>query len=261
MNKEFETIIFKREGAIAYITINRPKAMNALNSKVIEELGQAVEILEGDKSIRVCIITGEGRAFVAGADIAQMANYGPAEGRALAYEGSGVFRRIELLDTVTIAAINGFALGGGCELALCCDMRIASEKAMFGMPEVGIGILPGFSGTQRLPRAISTAKAKELVLTGDFIGAEEAEKIGLVNKVVPGEELIAEAEKLAARVLKNAPTGVRFANRAIRLGLERGIEAGIILENDLFGKCFATEDQKEGMAAFLEKRKAEYKDK
>lgn len=261
MNKEFETILFRREGEIAYITINRPKAMNALNTQVIAELGEAVSILEEDKSIRVAIITGEGRAFVAGADIAQMANFTVADGKSLAKAGSEVFRRIEFLDTVTIAAINGFALGGGCELALSCDMRIAAEKALFGQPEVGIGITPGFSGTQRLPRVVGQAKAKEMILTGDPISAAEAERIGLVNKVVPGEELMAEAEKLAARVLKNAPIAVRASNEAIQRGCEKDIETGIIIESNLFGICFGTEDQKEGMGAFLEKRKAEFKDR
>lgn len=261
MNKEFETILFRREGAIAYITINRPKALNALNTQVIAELGEAVSILEQDKSIRVCIITGEGRSFVAGADIAQMADFGVEQGRALSQAGSEVFRRLDFLDTVVIAAVNGFALGGGCELALACDMVIASEKAVFGTPEVGIGILPGFSATQRLPRAVGRAKAKEMILTGDPIKADEALAIGLVNKVVPPEELMPEAEKLAARVLKNAPIGVRGANVAIQMGSEKDIATGITIESNLFGICFGTEDQKEGMGAFLEKRKAEFKDK
>ena len=257
----FETILFRKEGAIAYITINRPKAMNALNTQVIEELGKAVDLVEADRSIRVVIFTGEGRAFVAGADIAQMRDFNLGQGRELAIKGSEVMRRIEFLEAVTIAAINGFALGGGCELALSCDMRIAAETAKFGQPEVGIGITPGFSGTQRLPRVIGQAKAKELILTGDAISADEAERIGLVNKVVPLENLMEEAEKLAARVLKNAPIAVRYANAAIQRGCEKDIETGITIESSFVDMCFGTEDQKEGMTAFLEKRKAEFKDK
>ncbi|MBQ1302116.1 MAG: enoyl-CoA hydratase/isomerase family protein [Firmicutes bacterium] len=259
--KEFETIIYRREGPIAYVTINRPKAMNALNMQVIHELGQALQEIEADRNIRVVIFTGEGRAFVAGADIAQMVGFTQEESREMSIKGSDVMLRIDHMEKVTIAAVNGYALGGGCELALCCDLRVASEKAMFGQPEVALGIMPGFSGTQRLPRAVGPARAKEIILTGDPITAEEAYRIGLVNKVVPHESLMEEAEKMAQRVLKNAPISVRYANTAIQRGSEQNIETGIIIESSLFDMCFGTDDQKEGMAAFLEKRKAVFTDK
>ena len=258
---EFETILFRKEGPIAYITINRPNAMNALNMQVIYELKCALQDVEDDRSIRVIIITGEGRAFVAGADIAQMAGFTQEESREMSIKGSEVLLKIDHMEKVTIAAVNGYALGGGCELALSCDLRIASEKAMFGQPEVALGIMPGFSGTQRLPRAIGPARAKEMILTGDPITAQEAYRIGLVNKVVPPEDLMKEAEIMAQRVLKNAPISVRYANVAIQRGSEQDIETGIIIESSLFDMCFDTDDQKEGMAAFLEKRKAAFTDK
>ena len=259
--KEYETILFRKEGPIAYVTINRPKAMNALNMQVLEELGQVLDEIEADRSIRVVIFTGEGRAFVAGADIAQMRDFTPMQSRELALMGSEVMKRIDVLEAVTIAAINGFALGGGCELALSCDIRIASEKASFGQPEVALGITPGFSGTQRLPRVVGQAKAKEMILTGDPISAAEAERIGLVNKVVAPESLMDEAETMAQRILKNAPIAVRYANAAIQRGSEQDIETGITIESSFFDMCFATEDQTEGMTAFLEKRKAEFSDR
>ena len=258
---EYETILFRKEGPVGYVTINRPKAMNALNTQVIEEMTDLIGKIEKDRSIRVVIFTGEGRAFVAGADIAQMQKFTPEEARELAMKGSEMMRRIDFLETVTIAAVNGFALGGGCELALSCDIRIASEKAVFGQPEVGLGITPGFSGTQRLPRVVGQAKAKEMILTGDPIDAAEAERIGLVNKVVAPEALMEEAEKMAQRILKNAPIAVRYSNAAIQRGSEKDIETGITIESSLFDMCFATEDQTEGMTAFLEKRKAEFTDK
>ena len=258
---EYETILFRKEGPVGYVTINRPKAMNALNMQVIEEMTDLIGRIEADKSIRVVIFTGEGRAFVAGADIAQMQKFTPQEARELAMKGSEMMRRIDFLETVTIAAINGFALGGGCELALSCDIRIASEKAVFGQPEVALGITPGFSGTQRLPRVVGQAKAKEMILTGDPIDAAEAERIGLVNKVVAPEALMEEAEKMAQRILKNAPIAVRYSNAAIQRGCEQDIETGITIESSFFDMCFSTEDQTEGMTAFLEKRKAAFTDK
>lgn len=257
----YETIIYRRQGPIAYITFNRPKAMNALNMAVIHELGRALQEIEEDRSIQIVIFTGMGRAFVAGADIAEMEKFTMEQSRELSIKGSDVMLRIDHMEKVTIAAVNGYALGGGCELALSCDLRIASEEAMFGQPEVALGIMPGFSGTQRLPRAVGPAKAKEMILTGDPITAQEAYRIGLVNKVVAPEDLIPEAEKMAQRVLKNAPIAVRYANVAIQRGSEQDIETGIIIESSLFDMCFGTDDKKEGMAAFLEKRKAVFTDK
>ena len=258
---QFETNLFEKEGPIAIVTINRPKAMNALNSRVIEELSSLMNILENDHTVQIVIFTGSGKAFVAGADIVEMQPLHPGEARDLAIRGSRMLERIEFLEKVTIAAVNGYALGGGCELALSCDMIVASEKAVFGQPEVGLGITPGFSGTQRLPRAIGQAKAKELILTGDPISAQEAERFGLVNKVVPHEDLMKETKALAGRVLKNAPAAVRYANVAIQRGSEKDIDTGITIESAMFDLCFVTEDRKEGMNAFLEKRKANFQNR
>ena len=257
---QFETVIFEKNGAVAVVTINRPKSMNALNSKVIEELSYVLNILENDSSTRVVIFTGSGKAFVAGADIAEMQFLHPGAARDLAIKGSKMMERIEFLEQVTIASVNGYALGGGCELALSCDIIVSSDKAVFGQPEVGLGITPGFSGTQRLPRAVGQAKAKEMILTGDSIDAREAERIGLVNKVVPHEELMEETYRLVNRILKNAPSAVRYANVAIQRGSEKDIDTGITIESAMFDLCFVTDDRREGMAAFLEKRKAEFKD-
>jgi enoyl-CoA hydratase len=195
---------------------------------------------------------------VAGADIEHMSKMNQEEGTKWGVFGAEIFRRLENMDKPSIAAVNGFALGGGCELAMACDMRIASERAKFGQPEVGLGIVPGFSGTQRLPRLVGKGKAIELILTGEIINAQEAKEIGLVNKVVAAEELLNEAKALAAKINKNAPLAVRYSNAAIKRGLETDMDAGIRIENELFGQCFATEDQKEGMAAFLGKRKPVY---
>ncbi|MCT4620692.1 MAG: short-chain-enoyl-CoA hydratase [Marinisporobacter sp.] len=257
MNYEF--IQMEQSERIAVLKLNRPKALNALNSGVLKELECAIYGLDTDENVDVIIITGEGKAFVAGADITEMKDLGAEKGRVFGNLGQRVFRKIEKMEKPVIAAVNGFALGGGCELAMCCDMRIASAKAKFGQPEVGLGIIPGFSGTQRLPRLVGTAKAKELIFTGDIIKAEEAERIGLVNKVVAPEELMDEAMDLAKRIAKNAQKAVRYSNLAINRGFETDIETGIEIEADLFGLCFATKDQKEGMTAFVEKRKAEFK--
>ncbi|QEK11062.1 short-chain-enoyl-CoA hydratase [Crassaminicella thermophila] len=255
----YEFIKIDKSERVAILKLNRPKALNALNTQVLKELDLAIDQLDKDESVDVIIITGEGKAFVAGADITEMKDLNAEEGRRFGNFGQKVFRKIEKMEKPVIAAVNGFALGGGCELAMCCDMRIASEKAKFGQPEVGLGIVPGFSGTQRLPRLVGIGKAKELIFTGDIIKAEEAEKIGLVNKVVAHEELMNEAMDLAKRIVKNAQKAVRYANIAINRGIETDIETGIEIEADLFGLCFATKDQKEGMTAFVEKRKAEFK--
>lgn len=255
----YKHILFEQDGKIGIIKINRPEALNALNSDVLMDLDKAIDDVALNDAIEVIIITGEGKAFVAGADIAQMKDLSFEEGRKFGNLGQKVFRKIEKLEKPTIAAVNGFALGGGCELAMCCDIRIASEKSKFGQPEVGLGIIPGFSGTQRLPRLVGVAKAKELIFTGDVISAREAEHISLVNKTVEPEVLMDEAKKMAEKILKNAPLAVKYANFAIKLGAEVDIDTGIGIEADLFGMCFASKDQKEGMTAFLEKRKPDYK--
>ena len=256
---DFENLIFKREGNIGILSINTPKALNALNTQVLCELDKAIDMIENDEDIHILIITGEGRAFVAGADIAEMKEMNSKEARQFAKNGLGVFRKIELMEKPVIAAVNGFALGGGCELSMCCDIRIASEKAKFGQPEVGLGIIPGFAGTQRLARLVGMGRAKELIFTSDMIDANEAYRIGLVNKVVPQDELMNEAIALANKILSKGQIAVRFAKTSINRGMETDIETGMAIERDLFGLCFATEDQKEGMGAFLEKRSPNYK--
>lgn len=255
----WDNLILKRDCNIGILSINRPDALNALNSKVLDELYDAIETVEKDDSIHVLIITGEGRAFVAGADISEMKDLNPIEGRNFADKGMKVFRKIELMEKPVIAAVNGFALGGGCELAMCCDIRIASEKAKFGQPEAGLGITPGFAGTQRLSRLVGSGRAKELIFTCDIIGANEAYRIGLVNKVVSPEELMDEALNMAKKIASKAQIAIRYCKIAINRGLETDIETGMAIEKELFGLCFATEDQKEGMDAFLSKRAPNYK--
>ncbi len=254
----YQNIVLEQDGKIGILKINRPDALNALNSDVLMDLDRAVDDIEANDSIEVLIITGEGKAFVAGADITQMKDLDFETGRKFGQLGQEVFRKIEKLEKPTIAAVNGFALGGGCELAMCCDIRIASEKAKFGQPEVGLGIIPGFSGTQRLSRIVGISKAKELILTGDYITARDAEQICLVNKTVPQDKLIEEAKNLAGRILKNSPLAVKYANIAIKRGFETDLDTGICIESDLFGMCFASNDQKEGMTAFIEKRKPDF---
>ena len=249
----------EKKNAVAVVTIDRPEALNALNSEVLEALERAVDAVLSDESVRVIIFTGAGRAFVAGADIGEMADLGMEEGRAFGRRGQILFRKIERAEKPTIAAVNGFALGGGCELAMACDMRIASEYAVFGQPEVGLGITPGFSGTQRLTAIVGKAKAAENILSAANIDAVTAEKLGLVNRMVPADKLMEEAEALAVKIASNAPLAVKWANSAIKRGLETDIDTGISIEADLFGMCFATQDQKEGMKAFLEHRKPEFK--
>ena len=253
-------IILEKDKATAIITISREKALNALNSQVIDELSQAIDAVKADKDIRALIITGAGRAFVAGADIGVQSVFDVREGRQWGRRGSAVFSDIELLQIPTIAAVGGFALGGGCELALSCDMIVADEKAKFGQPEVSLGITPGFSGTQRLPRRIGTAKAKEMIFTGRMIDAYEADRIGLINKIAEPGKLMDEAKALAESCIKNAPAALRYAKACIDRGMQTDIDTGIAIENELFAMCFATEDQKEGMKAFLEKRKPVFND-
>lgn len=254
----YESVLLKKQDNICILTISKPKSLNALNTKTLMELKNAVEELERDEDVHIIIITGDGKAFVAGADISEMKDKNPIEARKFAKLGLETFRKIEIMEKPVIAAVNGYALGGGCELALCCDIRIAGEKAKFGQPEVGLGIIPGFAGTQRLARLVGLGKAKELIFTGDMIDANEAEKIGLVNKVVPQDKLMDEAINLAKKIASNGQLAVRYAKTAINRGIESDIETGMSIEKDLFGLCFSSEDQKEGMSAFLEKRKPNF---
>ena len=257
-----EYIRCEYKGAVAVVTIDRPKALNALNPDVLKELYEVMDGLDNNASVRAVIVTGAGeKAFVAGADIAQMSALTKAEGEAFGKLGNDVFRKLETLPVPTIAAINGFALGGGCELAMSCDIRLASETAVFGQPEVGLGITPGFSGTQRLPRRVGVAKAKELLFSGRMITAAEAEKIGLVNAVYPAEELMNATMEMAKSFTKNAPVAIKYVKASVDRGMQMDIDGGIALENELYAMCFATEDCKEGLSAFLEKRPAEFKNK
>ena len=255
----YTKLIIEKQENICTVKINNPEALNALNSTILKELDATFAEIKEDNSIDVVILTGEGRSFVAGADISQMCEMNAIEGKAFGELGASVFRKIELLDKVVIAAVNGFALGGGCELAMACDIRVASVKAKFGQPEVGLGITPGFSGTQRLARVVGIGKAKESIYTADVIVAEEAYRIGLVNKVVAPEVLMDECMAMAKKIASKAPLAVRYAKEAINRGIETDIDTGISIEADLFGLCFSTEDQKEGMQAFLGKRNADFK--
>ncbi len=251
-------ILLEKKGNVAIASIDRPKALNALNSEVLNDLNTLVDTVNADPEIRVLILTGSGeKAFVAGADIGEMSSLSKAEGEAFGKKGNDVFRRIETLPIPVIAAVNGYALGGGCELSMACDIRIASDTAVFGQPETGLGITPGFGGTQRLARLIGPGMAKQLIYSARNIKADEALRIGLVNAVYPAEELMAAAEKLAETIARNAPIAVRACKKAINEGLEQPMDEAIVLEEKLFGSCFETEDQKEGMGAFLEKRKHE----
>ncbi len=259
---ELKNVIVEKENNIGTISINRPDALNALNSDTLSDIKTAIEQVKDDDEISIVIITGVGeKAFVAGADIKEMKDMTPLEARKFMHFGQGVFSDIDNLPKPTIAAVNGYALGGGCELALSCDMIIASEKAKFGLPEVTLGIHPGFGGTQRLPRLIGSAKAKELIFTGEMIDAKEALRIGLVNKVVPIGKVIDEAKALAQKILKNGPIAIRLVKSAINAGLNVPLEKGLAYEAETQGLAFATEDKKEGLEAFLEKRKPNFKGK
>lgn len=250
-----EFICYEQKGFVGVITINRPKALNALNSQVLEELDQTIDAVDLEAT-RCLIVTGAGdKSFVAGADIAEMSNLTKAEGEAFGKKGNDVFRKLETFPIPVIAAVNGFALGGGCELSMSCDIRICSENAMFGQPEAGLGITPGFGGTQRLARTIGVGKAKEMIYGARNIKADEAYRLGLVNAVYPQEELMDAAKKLAAGIAKNAPIAVRACKKAINDGLDAVMDDAIVIEEKLFGSCFETEDQKAGMGNFLEKDK------
>jgi enoyl-CoA hydratase len=257
--KQYENLKYSLEGNIGVLTLSRPKALNALNSALLNELNDFMDEIAKDENVHVLVITGDGKAFVAGADITEMKNDDSIRGLKNGELGSIVFRKIERLAIPSIAAVNGFALGGGCELAMSCDLRIASENAKFGQPEVGLGITPGYSGCIRLPRLIGLTKAKELIYTADIISAADAEKFGLVNKVVPVEQLMETVMALAKKIASKAQLAVRYSKIAINRGYETDIDTAISFENQIFGLCFATEDQKEGMTAFTEKRAAQFK--
>lgn len=250
----------EQDGAIATLTISAPKTLNALNSAILGEIGQAIDALPA--GTRVLIITGDGeKSFVAGADISEMAHLDEGEGFAFGKRGADVFRKIETLPIPVIAAVNGFALGGGCEIAMACDIRICSSNARFGQPEVGLGIIPGFSGTVRLARLVGMGMAKQLIFTGKNIKADEALRIGLVNAVYEPGELMPAAKQLAEAISANAPVAVAYAKQCINDEYDLPTAEAIAYENRLFGRCFATEDQKAGMAAFLSKGKAQFQGK
>lgn len=247
------------ENEIAVVTINRPKSLNALNSETLAELNTCLAEIEGRTDIKVVILTGSGsKSFVAGADISEMVNATPAEGRAMGLLAREAFGRLENMPQVTIAAVNGFALGGGCEISMACDIRVAAENAKFAQPECGLGILPGFGGTQRLARLVGKGRAKEMIFTCDMIDAQDAYRIGLANHVVPQEELLDYCKAMAGRIMKNAPYAVSLAKQVINSGADMDLDNGLKLEANIFGLSFSTEDKKEGMTAFLEKRPSKF---
>jgi enoyl-CoA hydratase len=256
----FEHLRLERDGAVAILTINRPKVLNALNTETIDELRRAILDLRHDDGVRAVILTGAGeKAFVAGADINELAVQTPAGGREHAVRGQHVFDVIENMGKPVIAAINGYALGGGCELAMACTLRIAADTAKLGQPEINLGIIPGYAGTQRLARLIGKGRALELLLTGDPVSAAEAHRLGLVNRVVPAGELMAEARRLAAALAAKAPLAVRYILDAVNKGIEIPLPQAQVFEATLFGLVASTDDMREGTRAFLEKRKADFK--
>jgi enoyl-CoA hydratase len=258
----FENLLYEKKDAIARITFNRPKVLNALNRKTVEELREALIDARDDAVVRVLILTGAGeKSFVAGADIGELAQRTPVDGKDFSLFGQSVFHLLETMGKPSICAINGFALGGGCELALCCTIRIASKTAKLGQPEVKLGILPGYGGSQRLARLCGKGVAHELCLTGEMITAEEALRIGLVNHTYEPGELLPAAEALARKIIANAPLAVKYTSEAIERGTEMPLEEGLFLEATLFGLCCATEDMREGTKAFLEKRSPQFRGK
>jgi len=258
----YENLLYEKKDGIAYITFNRPKVLNALNRKTVEELQQVLLDAKNDDAVRVLILTGSGeKAFVAGADINELAQQTPVNGKEFSLFGQSVFHLLETIGRPSICAINGFALGGGCELALCCSIRLASKTAKFGQPEVKLGILPGYGGSQRMARLCGKGAAHELCLTGEMITAEEAQRIGLVNHVYEPAELLPAAEAMAKKIIEKAPLAVKYCMEAIERGVEMPLEEGQFLEATLFGLCCATEDMREGTKAFLEKRAAQFKGK
>jgi len=259
---KYKSLLYSKEEGIGIVTINRPESLNALNGEVFTELYKLFQEIEDDQDVRVVILTGSGeKAFIAGADIAEMQPQSSVEIRSFIDKGRRASDRIYTLSKPVIAAINGFALGGGCELAMCCDLRVASENAKFGQPEINLGAIPGGGGTQRLSRLIGMTKAKELIYTGNAIDANTAFTMGLVNKVVPPESLMAEAKELARKLLSKSSIALALAKKAITSGANMNLPSGLDLEAECFALVFATEDQKEGMSAFLQKRKPEFKGK
>ena len=259
---EFQNIRFEKKHQIAYVTIDRHKVLNALNMATMQELKQAFADIKDDAEVRVVILTGAGeKAFVAGADIGELGQQTPVSAKEYTHRGQAIVDAIEDLGKPVIACVNGFALGGGCELALACTMRIASENAKLGQPEVKLGLIPGYGGTQRLARLVGKGIAMQLVLTGEMISAQEAHRIGLVNEVVPAAELIPRAEAIAAKIIANAPLAIQYAMEAVNHGLDLPLADGLFLEATLFAVCCATDDKNEGTKAFLEKRAAQFKGK
>src|SRR5271154_4007842 len=253
-------VLYEKKDAIAHVTVNRPKVLNALSTPTWKDLRTAFEDARDDATVLVVILTGAGdKAFIAGADIGELAHATAIDAERSSRFGQGVLDLIESLGKPTIAAVNGFALGGGCETALACTVRIASENARFGLPEVKLGIIPGYGGTQRLPRLVGKGRALQMILTGEMIDAQEAYRIGLVNEVVPAPELIGRAEAVLKQMTHNAPLSVRYALQAVNKGLETSLSEGLLLESSLVAICTSTEDKKEGTAAFLEKRAANFK--
>jgi enoyl-CoA hydratase len=260
--ENFDNLLVERDGGVATITVNRPKVLNALNTQTLDELRRAVLALKRDDAVRAVIVTGSGdRSFIAGADINELAVQTPVGGRDHAMRGQHVLDLIENLGKPVIAAINGFALGGGCELAMACTIRIAADTARLGQPEINLGIIPGYAGTQRLARLVGKGRALELLLTGDHVTAQEAHRLGLVNRVVPAAELMSEARKLAAALAGKAPVAARYIIDAVNKGLAMPFAEAQIFEATLFGLVSTTEDMREGTTAFLEKRKADFKGK
>src|ERR1700752_1238735 len=258
----FENILLEKKNAIAYVAVNRPKALKALNRATMEELRAAFPDIQNDAAVRVVIFTGSGEhSFIAGADISELAKHDAVSGKEYTHRGQNVLNLIENLGKPVIACINGFALGGGCEIAMACTMRLASANAKLGQPEVKLGIIPGYGGTQRLPRLIGKGVAMQLVLTGETISADEAHRIGLVNEVTASGELIPRAEAIAQKIIANAPLAIQYAMEAVNHGLDMTLAEGLYLEATLFGVCCATQDKTEGTTAFLEKRAAAFKGK
>ena len=258
----FENLLVERDGGVAILTINRPKVLNALNSQTLDELRRAILDLKRDDSVRTVILTGAGeKSFIAGADINELATQTPVSGREHAMAGQHILDLIEHMGKPVIAAINGFALGGGCELAMACTIRIAADTAKLGQPEINLGLIPGYAGTQRLTRIVGRGRALELLLTGDQVTAQEAHRLGLVNRVVPAAELMAEAKKLAATLAAKAPVAIRYILEAVHKGVEMPFAQAQVFEATLFGLVASTDDMREGTKAFLEKRRAEFKGK
>ena len=255
----FDNISVEKQAGLAYLTINRPKALNALNKMTLEEIGAALEDIRDDAGISGLIVTGAGgKAFVAGADITEIASISAVEASAFTRRGQAVFDLLENLGKPSVAAVNGFAFGGGCELAMACTLRIATESARFGQPEVRLGVMPGFGGTQRLPRLVGKGRALQMILTGEPIDAQEAHRIGLVNEIVVTEKLLERAAEILHKIAANAPLAVRFSIEAVNRGLQAGQSEGLVIESALFAVCASSEDKKEGTTAFMSKRQAQF---